>query len=139
MKDIHHTHIVRYLEISIAFVVSMIVSVLLLSLWAKLFVGDWNKIQFLQEIAPAISLAVSVVLLFIVRRYLQQSRGRTLLSAGFLSFVIVWFMIIPIEKYAFVFPQHMDFRVIYILFPLVFTGNIFLVIAGLQRILSKRV
>lgn len=137
MIQINHKHILLHLEIGIIFLIALLTAIFLASIWAKVFAGAWNDIGFIQEIAPIASFAISATTLFIVTKHLPPSRGRTFLITGFTLFTIIWFIILPVEKYSFVFPQNIDFHTLYVIFPFFFTGNILLVLSGLKMILKK--
>lgn len=137
MKNIDHKHILIYLEIGIIFLIALLTAIFFASIWAKVFAGAWNDIWFVQEIAPIISFAISATILFVVMKHLTPSRGRTFLITGFTLFTLIWFTILPVEKYSFVFPQNIDFRALYVIFPFFFTGNILLVLSGLKMVLKK--
>ncbi len=108
----------------------------LLSFWAQIFAGSWQRVSFQDEVPNALILSVILTSLAVVLRSAPRGRARVLIALGLATVALEVFLELPLKKYVALVPST-PIRSWFFLFGMTEFIGIMLTLVGVTALLRE--
>lgn len=122
----------------LTFLVTSLGAILLLALWAQIFAGAWQKVNFQNEMPNALILSAVVASLVVVSRNLPKGKARMYLTVGLALIAVEVFLELPVKKYVATFPATFYLVEWFFLFGMTEFVGMLLCLIGFREFMNKK-
>lgn len=133
----HMQRPLSFLAVILTFLLTSLGAFLLLALWAQIFAGAWQKVNFQIEMPNALILSSAVASLVVVLRNLPKGKARMYLTVGLALIAVEVFLELPVKKYVSTFPATYYLIKWFFLFGMTEFVGMLLCLIGFREFMNK--
>lgn len=122
----------------LTFLLTSLGAILLLALWAQIFAGAWQKVNFQNEVPNALILSAAATSLIVVLRHLPKGKAKMYLVFGLGLVALEIFLELPVKKYVTTFPATFYLVKWFFLFGMAEFAGMLLCLIGFREFMNKK-